>query len=401
MFRFPAPSGAQDALQADMIEHRFIRSLPELPTPVLTVYLETNREKQENRGLRPCYLTWFKSEAQRTARALPSEERPLFQEQAERVEAFLRSQPPQHRGVVIFAGSAAWEVIPVEIEVENELRWGSPALAQFLWVLDEHRPVGIVLVGQKGARIFQYVLGELRDLETKEFRLDVSRKKEMGPISRPGVRMSRGTDRDLYEHHVDAQYAHFHQQIAERIRYWTASESLDRVLLVGLEDMVAGIRQELPPTLRERVVAVREDLGWLSRTDLERRLEPIVVGHEREREVALVDALLGGARGVVLGLDEVLVRLQHEEVRSLIVAKGLNADLRQCRQCLWLDRTSDPVCPACGGERHMAMLREVLPALARRHKVSVEVVSGEAARRLQEAGGISAWLREFERKEYG
>jgi Bacterial archaeo-eukaryotic release factor family 10 len=384
-----------------MLSPGFIESLRQLPPPVLTVYLDTNRERQENRALRPRYLTWFKSEAQRIAPALPPDERALFQEQAERVEAYLAHEAPRHRGIVILAGPAAWEAVPVEIEVENELRWGAPALAQLLWLLDEHPPRGVTVVWQKGARLFRFWMGEMLELEEKEFRLEESKKKEMGPISRPGVRMSRGTDRDLYEHHVAAQYAHFHRQIAERIQHWAAIESLKTVFLVGLPENVAGIQEELPQALRERVVLVREDLGGVGTPELLQRLRPLMVSQERESELALVHALLGSDRSVVTGVDETLARLQHGDVRSLIVVKGLNGNLHQCRQCQWIDRTSDPVCPICGGERCAVTLRQIVPELARRHQVPTEVVSGEAARRLQEAGGMAARLREFERKEYG
>jgi hypothetical protein len=38
--------------------------------------------------------------------------------------------------------------------------------------------------------------------------------------------------------------------------------------------------------------------------------------------------------------------------------------------------------------------------LVRRYNLSVTVVFGEAARRLEEAGGMGAWLRETAKKEY-
>ena len=125
------------------------------------------------------------------------------------------------------------------------------------------------------------------------------------------------------------------------------------------------------------------------------------MGHEREREIALVDALLGDSRGVVVGIDETLVQLQKGTIRNVVVVKGLDASLRRCSACLWADRTSDSLCPACGRERYAVTLRQLLPELARRYKISLEVVSGEAASRLQEAGGMGGCFREFERKEYG
>ena len=69
-------------------------------------------------------------------------------------------------------------------------------------------------------------------------------------------------------------------------------------------------------------------------------------------------------------------------------------------KCSWTDRTSDPLCPACGGKRENVALQDVLPELVRRYDASLQIVSGEGARKLKEKGGMAAWLREFERKEY-
>jgi hypothetical protein len=354
------------------------------------------------RGLKPDYLTRFESQAKFIAQAVPTSDIPLFLEQVQRASAYLQDHPLQCRGVVIFAGLDTREFIPLQVEVEDEVRWGTPALAQLFWLLDEHKPHGIVLVGQKRVQIFVWWLGEMLELEEKEFRMEPSKMKEMGPVSRAaGVRVSHGTNRDVFEHHVDAQYVHYHRQIAEHVGLWCAAEHLDSLFVVGLVEMANGIRRERPHGLREKTTVVEEDLGWVvSRAELEKRIEPFVERHEREREVVLIDGLLGDTRAVVIGIDETLVQLQQGRIRNLAVVKGLDGSLKQCVKCMWADRMQDPACPACGGERQIVRLREVLPQLARRYNVSVEVVSGDAARRLQEAGGIGAWLRETSKKEY-
>jgi hypothetical protein len=385
-----------------MLKSGTIQSLPDLPVPLLTIYLDTSPTKQMIRGLKPDYMTRFESRAKLIAQAVPTGDLPLFLEQVQRASAYLQDHPLRCRGVVIFAGLDTWELIPLQVEVEDEVRWGTPALAQLFWLLDEHKPHGIVLVGQKRAQIFLWWLGEMLELEEKEFRLEPSKVKEMGPVSRAaGVRVARGMDHDVYEHHVDAEYAHYHRQIAVHVNLWCAAEHLDSLFLVGLVEMAKGIWKELPPGLREKTTVIEKDLVWVeSRTELEKRIEPFVEKHERAREVVLVDALLGDSHAVVIGIDETLVQLQQGRIRNLAVVKGLDGSLRQCLKCSWADRTQDPACPACGGEREVVRLREVLPQLARRYNVSVEVVSGEAARRLQEAGGMGAWLRETQKKEY-
>ena len=383
-----------------MLKPGVIQSLPALAGPVLTVYLDTDQAKQINRGLKPGYLIRLESQAKSIAQTVSPDDQKLFRKQLQRTGAYLERQPLRCRGVVIFAGRDSWEFVPLQVEVEDEIHWGTPAQAQLLWLLDEHKRYGVVVPGRKRARFFLYWLGEVRELEEKEFRLEPSKKKDMGPVARLGVRLSRGTNRDVFEHHVADAYAHYDQQIAERIERWVAGEQLESVFLVGLAEMVKAIRKEVAPTLIEKIVLIEEDLGWVSRTELLDRIEPAIVSHKRECEMASVEAMLGDPRNVVLGVDEALVQLQQGKIRGVVVIKGLNGSLQQCMNCSWADRTSDPICPACSGKRENVALRDVLPELVRRYNASLEIVSGEGARKLQESGGMGAWLREFEKKEY-
>jgi hypothetical protein len=383
-----------------MLKPGVIQSLPALAAPVLTVYLDTDQAKQINRGLKPGYLIQLESHAKSIAQTVSPSEQKLFRRQLQRTVAYLERQPSCCRGVVIFAGKDSWELVPLQVKVEDEIHWGAPSLAQLLWLLDEHKRYGVVVPGRKRARFFLYWLGEVRELEEKEFRLEPSKKKEMGPVARLGVRVSRGTNRAAFEHHLAAEYAHYDQEIAGRIERWFAGERLEAVFLVGLAQMVKSIRKEVTSTLVEKIILVEEALGWVSRTELLDRIEPAIVSYKQKREMASVEAMLGDSRNVVLGIDEALVQLQEGKIRRVLVKKGLNGGLQQCVKCSWADRTSDPVCPACGGERRNVALRDVLPELVRRYNASLEIVSGESGRKLQERGGMGAWLREFEKKEY-
>ena len=385
-----------------MLKPDFIESLPDLPVPVLTVYLDTNRAKSANRGLEPAYLISLGSQAKLTEEKLAPEDRKSFEEQLARAESFLRLHPPHTKGAVIFSGEHSWEFVPIEAEIEDEVHWGAPDLAQLYWLLDEHRPYGIVTVNRKRTQFFLYSLGEILELEDKEFVLEPSKEKEMGPVARSGgVRVSRGTDHDVFEHHVNAVYARYYRQIADHIQHWSDAKSFQSIFLLGPVEMVSALQKELSETLRQKTVVVPEDLGWVSRSDLHQWLAPIVAKHEVERKAALVDALLTEDRDHIVGLDVTLAHLQHGRVRSLVVVKGLDASLKRCSECLWVDRTADAACPACGRERHTVTLREVLPELARRYHISMEVVSDEAGRKLHAMGGMGAWIREFEKKEYG
>ncbi len=390
-----------------MLKPNLLRSLPETPPPVLTVYLDTNRAEFDNRKITPAYMTWLHSQARALAENVAPKEKQLFLEQSARVEEHLRVHRPRERGLAIFAGPAIWEVVPLQMNLRNELSWGQPSLSQLLWMMDEHRACGIVVVIRKGARFYLYWLGELIEVEEKEFSPNVLewKKKDLGKFehtgagSFPGEHKTRGSQHDVFDHRMEAQYQHFYREIAEGIQlHWPDKESQRAVFLVGLEDVAKGVLEQLPDAFKERVVPVREDLGWgwVPRAELQRRLEPIIEQWEREREIGLVDALLSSERGVVLGIDETLVCLQQGIARNLIVENELDAGLYRCEQCGWLDRVAGPSCTVCNGKRQAARLREALPELVRRFGTSIEIVAGEAARKLHEAGGIGAWLRQPE-----
>jgi hypothetical protein len=373
-----------------------VRSLSRLPPPLLTAYVNTRPTEQYHQGLVPDYLTWLKKEAKPIAQSVPPTEQGLFREQLGRIEGFLRARTSQEKGLVIFAGPATWELVPLQVEVENELRWGRPSVSQLLWIVDEHRPCCIVVVDRARARFFRYWLGEMVELEEKKFRIDISqwKKKDLGHVVRPGIRKTRGSQHDTFEHRMDAQYGRLCREMAEQAKGICVKEGLTALFLVGSDRLVEPIQARFPREFRQRVVLIEGSLGGISSPELQQRLEPRIADWEGKHESALVTALLGEDRGAVVGIDETLAQLQKAKIRSLVLVRDLDATLRQCVKCSWMDRSADPVCSACGGERRAVTLRDVLPELARNSEAEVEVVTGEAAKKLTQAGGIGAWLRQ-------
>jgi hypothetical protein len=125
-----------------MLKPSIIQSLPDLPAPLLTIYLDANPTKQLIRGLKPDYLARFESQAKILAETVPTGDLPVFFEQVQRADAYLHNHPLKCRGAVIFAGPDTWEFVPLQAEVEDKVHWGTPALAQLFWLLDELRRWG-------------------------------------------------------------------------------------------------------------------------------------------------------------------------------------------------------------------------------------------------------------------
>jgi hypothetical protein len=164
-----------------MVTTSLLESLSRLPAPLLTAYVRTTPDEASLQGTAPRYLHSLKEEGRSIAEGLSPEEREAFSKELERGMEFL-SRPKSHGSLVIFAGRSVWEVVPLQVEVSNELSWGKPSLGQLFCLAGEHKPYGIVAVDHKGARFFRYSLGEIVEGEEKKFVVDTSgwRQKDLG-----------------------------------------------------------------------------------------------------------------------------------------------------------------------------------------------------------------------------
>jgi len=373
-----------------------LQSLSRLPQPLLTAYLNIASPEASHHTPVPPYLTWLKKEANSIADKLPANERGLFREQLHRAEEFLHDRTPAEKSLVIVAGPKTWETVPLQLEISNELHWAKPALSQLLWLVAEHRPYCIVVVDRGGARFFGYRLGEMTLLREMKFDVDFSqwKKEDLGHVARPGIQTTHGSQRDVFDHRMDAQYKRLCRETAEEAIHLRQKGRFAAVFLVGSQRLIAPIAAEFPREQQQRLRLIKKDLGKFEPHELQEHIEPEIDEWERAHETLLVNELLSSERGAVVGIDETLAQLQKRKIRTLVVFRDLDARLHRCANCGWINSSADPACSVCRGERYVVTLREVLPELAAASEADVEVVSDKAATRLKDAGGIGAWLHQ-------
>ncbi|MGH9703776.1 MAG: VLRF1 family aeRF1-type release factor, partial [Candidatus Acidiferrales bacterium] len=360
------------------------------------VYLSTNPAKSSGRdSTEPC-LTWLNSTGKVMLEELPASEQGLFLLQLVRVEEFLRERRPNEKGLAIFAGPRIWEIVPLQLDVQNELRWGKPALAQLLWLGDEYPPYGVFVIDRAGARLFRYWQGQVAELMEKKFSVDISqwKKKELGHIAPMGVQKARGSPADVLRRRMNAQYQRLCRETARQVEKIYKKEGLEAIFLVGSLRLTEPILAELSHELQKLALLVDEDSGRLSASQLRRRMELHITNWKLKHASAQVASLLRSNRGAVTEFDETLARLQKGEIKSVLAVRGLNCRLHSCDSCGLTDRSADPICPACGGKRHATMLRDVLPELARKYRTQLQGVEGEGGERLREQGGMGGWVRQ-------
>lgn len=371
-----------------MFDTRLLRTLPTLGEPVLTVYLDVNPANPRNQGRPSGAGTWVKSEARELAARLHGIDPKLLREQAQRVEAYIDEQPARAKGLVFFASATDWKILRMQVPLEDEMYWGKPSLGQLMWVLDEHQPYGILVVDRNGARFFRYWMGEIVEQKEDRFEIDLSQWRRRELVT------GRGVDRDSFEQRVGAQYDRFFKDTAERCRTWREREQLSSVFVAGPTEAAEAVWEALPENCRTQGALVRGLPARVTAPELLRRIEPEIETWKRAGELEEVEAILAVGEGnrASLGIDTTLTRIQHGEVRRLVVARGLRGEVRVCRQCGWVDRSAEDACPRCGGARDTESLRTAFPQLAHARNIPVEVVAGQAAERLHSVGGLAAWL---------
>ncbi|OJZ17573.1 MAG: hypothetical protein BGP21_05530 [Thiobacillus sp. 65-29] len=375
-------------METAMFDTRLLRTLPKLAEPVLTAYVDVNPANPRNQGRPSGAGTWVKTQARTLAARLPGADTKLLREQAQRIDAYIDEHLARAKSLVFFAGAGTWKVLRLQVPVDDEMYWGKPSLGQLTWILDEHRPCGILVVDRNGARFFRYWMGELVEQKEERFEIDLTQWRRRELVT------GRGVDRDSFEQRVGAQHARFFKETAARCRTWREREGFTSVFVAGPTEAAETVWEALPENCRAQGALVRGLPARVTGPELLRRIEPAIETFKRHRELEEVEALLATGEGAraSLGIDTTLTRIQHGEARRLVAARGLRGEVRVCRQCGWVDRSAEDACPRCGGVRDSESLRTVLPELAHARNIPVEVVAGEAAERLHAVGGLAAWL---------
>jgi hypothetical protein len=373
-----------------------VPTIAKLPAPVLSVYLNTRNRNSSRQPRLPVHIAWFRKQVAGVAPTLPIQDRKQFLRQTERVEQFLEHRHPEEQALAIFASQKSWTVVRLQTNIESELRWGKPGLGQLYRLLNEHPPYGVIAIDHHAARFFVYRLGELASLREKVFDIDVSgwRRKDLGHFASERVRKTRGSNREPYEHRLEAQYERLCRETAEEsVSFWKKLDFAG-LFLVGPDQLTKLIRTKLSQPFSPRVFSISMDIVKFTPRSILRRVEPHVAEFEQKRQLASVEQILVEEGKFESNPDEILARLQRGSIHTLVVASDLDLKLHECTKCGLAARSADPFCTSCGGELRTASLLELLPGLAAVHHTKVQYVSGEAAKLLAKVGGIAGWSRQ-------
>lgn len=264
-----------------------------------------------------------------------------FERSLERLQQWLDENPPSSSGTVAFACAAldfvtGWHV---PVEVPTVLRVGaSPYLRPLAELQDEFGTLGIVAADNRAAQI--HVVTVDGASRAASVRGDVKNAVKKG-----------GWSQKRYSRRRDKQFERYATDVAQVLSDLDAERRFDRIVLLGSDESLREIGDQLPEALRDRVVSQKA-------FDLKQSDESLVdegwrqwFAEERSREGQLWDEIREAAFGhgqAVLGPTDVLDALREGRASQLLLARDAGIPGTSCRSCQHVVHGTPQTCQSCG-----------------------------------------------------
>jgi hypothetical protein len=268
-----------------------------------------------------------------------------------------------------------WMSVQMQRDETEVVDRDHPYLIPLLELLNEGAPVGVVAVSAERVHLYEWALGSLIDVQDWEailFMPDWRERKAQSSPDPASVHGPSASGHDQFDQRLDANRAHFLEQVGGLVAAEADARRWRRVLAFGdprlIEQLTAGSRNRIEVEVADEVDVISES----DRGDLLKRIEAAVHRANRRREIALVKGAIDAAmtpsgRGA-MGLSDTEQSLTRGRVRHLIF-------------------------DAESSEEEVLELEDELVEAALRTSAEVTPVEGEAAEMLREHGGVAALLR--------
>ena len=363
---------------------------PSPSSPILSVYLDIDQSDAANLN-RKFEVALF-NVLREIEETLDVRRQSDFQADARPIQDFVKGYRPQAKGLVIFSNSSDrffW-AHEIQVPMTTEARWSEmPYLRPIIELIDEHERYGVILTDRSQTRLFSIFLGEIEEYREALAEADVTRFKSSG---RDHIR-----SQERHQRRADARALGHLKQVAEIMEGVAERLAFDRLVLAGPVKATTEVYRQLSKPLRAKVIGTMALAISADERQVLAETIKLMEHAERTGEVEIVEQLIGAAKKrdqATIGLDHTLAAVQAGRVRQLVYAEGWAARGNRCSSCSSLMLTGKHPCGYCGAAVYV--VNDLLARAARRVVAMggvVEQVRGDAATRLQEAGGIGAFLR--------
>ena len=249
--------------------------------------------------------------------------RDSLQRLAPEIERLLSPQA-SGRGRVLFAALSENDVTRFagQMPVANRVVLDSTAFIHpLLELLDEGRPAGVVLASQDEARLLEWRLGELRELDRMEPEITEAPYERSGPV---GSSPSARPDTPKLEQRAareEVRTLRFLERVGGAATALAGEREWERLLVSGGERLTEPLARALSEQLQDGLIRDQRVLAGLDRAGLMEAVTEVLTAQHAEHEERLVRdvraAALGPGNGA-LGLSDVVGALNEGRVEQLV-----------------------------------------------------------------------------------
>jgi len=190
------------------------------------------------------------------------------------------------------------------------------------------KAAGVVIVSPEGARAFEWVPGELREIWSDRMPelegRDLVGPSHAHPHGLPGTApgFEVGQQRDLFERRLDDEYARFITAAGAAVAALAVDRGWEDVALNGDEDLCSAFSRGAPSAVALEIVPIPHLEQWRSTGQLALLVTPWIEGAREKRAEQLLRQLedeAGPGGHATIGLGETLTALADGRVRRLVV----------------------------------------------------------------------------------
>jgi peptide chain release factor subunit 1 len=350
--------------------------------PVISLYLNTQPNEHGRDNFDAFLRKEFKAQAAQFEARSPELE--SYQRDVERIQDYLRAElRSSANGAALFACAGAddfFEAVQTDAPIQqHQLYVGAqPQVLGLTYLEDQYPPYATLVTDTNKARLYVFGFGET--LEERE-------------VSNVNVHRAvvGGWSQARYQRHIDNYHLHHAKEVVDELERLVREEDLRWIVLAGDEVILPILRQQLPPTLHERVIDVlRLDITTPEHEVREASLAA-VREHDKRKDAEQITQLLEVERGkqtVALGAHDTLLALVRGQVEELF----LNAPPQPVRDDLKkTDEEFVPFTAATAAELRPVLLADELVRRARLTAARITFIEETAL--LAEHGGVGAKLR--------
>lgn len=347
-----------DALRNFITEHQYEE------TPVLTAYVGIDSTDQDNRRDRPAWLIELKNETKRlvdehgTEALKRRDTQRKWSDTEEVIMSHLQDRKPQGRSTIIFTDHEDFLTADLPVRMPTKLYYGTPQVKPLLFALDCHKKYLVALFSEQELRLLEIFLTS----PAGEVRVQVGKPSGSSMRQSDKTVMMQATDRQ----DLESARRVVKEKAEELTAYVMADPDIEHVVFGGNLKLAHAVKNALHPTVYSSLVTIEPIAYSSSNNEIAAAVKRIADEQELKHDLALLNELISRrhANGTaVLETQGVLLALEQGQASKIVVSDSVDSN-----------------------KFDQLLIKSIL------NNCEIEFLHGDAARKLDEFGGIAAML---------